>query len=193
MSAEDRKKWDAKYADAAASESRPSDVLQNVVDLLPEAGRALDIAGGAGRHSLWLAERGWQVTLADISPIGLHQAARRATDRGLSIDTLPIDFDNQPLPPGPWDLIVSVLFYCPAHWTRFASALAPGGVLLYLQPTRRNLERNDRPPFQFLLPDGELPSLIPGLEVLHYEEGWLADGRHDALLVARRSSDEATR
>lgn len=160
--------------------------------MLPKSGRALDIAGGAGRHSLWLAELGWQVTLADISSVGLQQAARRASERGFSIRTLQIDYDDDPLPPGPWDLIVSVLFYCPAHWIQFASVLAPGGVLVYLQPTRRNLERNSRPPASFLLPDGELPSLIPGLEVLRYEEGWLADGRHDALLIARRSAAEAT-
>ncbi len=34
---------------------------------LPEQGRILDIGGGAGRYSDWLAERGYQVTLADPS------------------------------------------------------------------------------------------------------------------------------
>ena len=35
---------------------------------LPPAGRVLDLGGGAGRWTLWLAERGYSVTLADLSP-----------------------------------------------------------------------------------------------------------------------------
>ena len=57
-------------------------------------------------------------------------------------------------------------------------------------PTRRNLQRHARPPAQYLLEDGELLSLIEELEVLQHEEGWLADGRHDALVVARRPLPE---
>lgn len=39
---------------------------------------------------------------------------------------------------------------------------------------------------QFLLQDRELPKLVTGLEVLRYDEGWLAEGQHDAVIVARR-------
>ncbi len=35
---------------------------------LPQSGRVLDIGGGPGRYSIWLAERGYQVVLADLSP-----------------------------------------------------------------------------------------------------------------------------
>ncbi len=35
---------------------------------LPLGGRVLDIGGGPGRYTLWLAERGHRVTLADLSP-----------------------------------------------------------------------------------------------------------------------------
>lgn len=36
-----------------------------------------------------------------------------------------------------------------------------------------------------LLEDGELPRLMPpGLEVTTYTEGWTAEGRHEARLVA---------
>jgi len=39
-----------------------------IEDFLPPAARILDIGGGPGRYSLWLAERGHTVTLADLSP-----------------------------------------------------------------------------------------------------------------------------
>lgn len=35
---------------------------------LPPGARVLDIGGGPGRYSFWLAEQGHQVTLADLSP-----------------------------------------------------------------------------------------------------------------------------
>ncbi len=35
---------------------------------LPSHGRVLDIGGGPGRYSIWLAQRGYTVVLADLSP-----------------------------------------------------------------------------------------------------------------------------
>jgi S-adenosylmethionine-dependent methyltransferase len=35
---------------------------------LPHDGRILDIGGGPGRYSIWLAQRGYRIVLADISP-----------------------------------------------------------------------------------------------------------------------------
>jgi S-adenosylmethionine-dependent methyltransferase len=35
---------------------------------LPPMGRILDLGGGPGRYTIWLAERGYRVVLADLSP-----------------------------------------------------------------------------------------------------------------------------
>jgi len=44
-------------------------VTCRVIDAhLPEGARVLDIGGGPGRYSLWLAERGHRVALVDLSP-----------------------------------------------------------------------------------------------------------------------------
>ena len=67
--------------------------------------------------------------------------------------------------------------------------LAPGGVLVVVQPTVTNLERHEKPPRPFLLDDGELPTLVGDLDIVHYEEGWLAEGRHEAVIVARRPGE----
>jgi hypothetical protein len=50
----------------------------------------------------------------------------------------------------------------------------------------RNLERHSRPPREFLLDEGEARRLVQGWEVVHAEEGWLTEGRHEALIIARR-------
>ena len=37
-------------------------------------GRSLDVAGGEGRTALWLAYRGWEATVTDISAVALQRA-----------------------------------------------------------------------------------------------------------------------
>ena len=41
------------------------------------AGVALDLAGGAGRNSMFLLERGWRVDLVDISDVALGLAKEK--------------------------------------------------------------------------------------------------------------------
>lgn len=161
-------------------------MLVDLIEFLPAAGRALDVAGGAGRHAIWLAKRGFDVTLADVSDVGLQLAAERAGQADCPLECLRIDLQNEPFPVGPWDLIVSVNFLWRPLFAEFATNLAAGGKLVVAQPTRSNLERHDKPPAPFLLNDGELPSLVADLQIEHYEEGWFADGQHAAVIVARR-------
>lgn len=56
---------------------------------LPPAGaRILDIGGGPGRYSIWLAEQGYSVTLADLSPDLLAIAAEKASEAGVGLDAI---------------------------------------------------------------------------------------------------------
>ena len=188
MSNDDRDRWNERYRQGSHARGEPSKVLEGLAPRLPTAGRALDLAGGAGRNALWLARRGLLTTIADVASVGLSIAAERARAGGLALTTLERDLEVEGLPVGPWDLVLSVLYLDRDVLAAVPAELAPGGVLVVIQPTRVNLERHPRPPARFLLAPGELPSLVPGLDVLHHEEGWLADGRHDAVLVARRRS-----
>jgi tellurite methyltransferase len=186
MSDSDREKWNRKYAVGDPVPREPSAVLLGLDRYFPRAGRALDVAGGSGRHGIWLAGRGLNVTIADVSAVGLAVARERAAAADVRLTTLEADLEAGEFPPGPWDLIVSVCYLWRPIYAVYPRVLAPGGILAVVQPTVRNLERHDKPPAGFLLEEGELPRLVTGLEVLHYEEGWLADSRHDAALVARR-------
>lgn len=197
MSAEDRTKWEQRYTAIGFEVAPPSQVLQRLLPYFPavpqEPGnaqpvpRVLDVAGGAGRHAIWLSKLGYRVTLIDIAAAGLRIANERAKAEGVELETLCLDLDESPLPPGPWDVILCTMFLDRTLFARSVDALAPQGVVVYLQPTRTNLTRHEKPPEGFLLEDGELPALVAesGLEIVHYEEGWLEDGRHDACVVAR--------
>ncbi len=188
MSDADRRKWDQKHGERGA----PGDPQPPVVALegfLPRAGRALDVAGGSGRYALWLARRGLDVTLVDVSPVALDIARRHAA--GLSLTTRVLDVDDEPLPVGPWDLVFCAHFFDRRVYRTFSALLAPGGTLVVDHPTVANLERHASPSAAYLLEPGELPGFATGLEILFYEEGWTSpdgdDARHEARLVARRT------
>lgn len=185
----DRLKWDSRYREAAGAPAMPSPLLVELDPILPRQGRALDVAGGLGRHALWLARRGFDTTLADISPVALEHTQGLAEAEGLAVRTLAVDLETDPLPAGPWNVIVCVHFLWRPLFAAAAKALAPGGLLAVAHPTRSNLQRHERPGPAHLLDDGELPGLLPdSLEILHYDERWREDGRHEAQLVARRRS-----
>ena len=51
---------------------------------LPESGRVLDAGGAAGRYTVWPAERGYDVTLVDVSRTQLEIAREKVAERGLT-------------------------------------------------------------------------------------------------------------
>jgi tellurite methyltransferase len=81
---DERERWNSKYREApTAWTSAPDPFLvsafsEYILPLYSSGGSALDLAGGAGRHAIWLAEQGWEVTLIDISEAGLEQARQTA-------------------------------------------------------------------------------------------------------------------
>jgi hypothetical protein len=165
--------------------SRPRSCAPSTGYSRAKAGRS-PIGGGTGRHTLWLARRGLDVTLADIFPVALEIAQADAVSQGVPLRTLLIDLEAEPFPAGPWDLIVITDFLWRPLFGVLPTVLAPGGWLVVEHPTDSNLRRHSRPGPRHLLRDGELPRLVRGLEVMLTEEGWTEEGRHEARLIARR-------
>lgn len=200
MTAADRTRWDEKYARGDCPAPEPAASLRALEAYLPSSGFALDVAGGAGRNAVWLAQRGLHVTVADQSPVGLSRARELAAERGVALRTVETDLETAPFPTSPvagessakrgWDLIISTYFLWRPLFAHFPVHLAGGGTLIVVQPTRRNLERHARPPAAFLLDEGELPQLVPTLDIVHFREEWTDEGRHEAWLVARHHTSK---
>ena len=51
----------------------------------PTPGRALDVGCGSGRDAVYLAKRGWQVTVVDAVEKALDTARRRAAEEGVEV------------------------------------------------------------------------------------------------------------
>lgn len=86
-----RERWDERYAaEEAVWNPDPNALLvAELEDLAP--GRALDLACGRGRNSVWLAGKGWLVTGVDFSAEGLAKARRLAADRAVEVTWVEAD------------------------------------------------------------------------------------------------------
>ena len=111
-------------------------VAQAVTPLDP--GSALDIACGTGRHALWLAERGWQVTGLDFSRAALAVAAAEAERRRVDVRWLLGDARVWTPPQDGYDLVVMAFVHLPSVLPRAARWLHPGGRLVVVGHAVRN-------------------------------------------------------
>ena len=192
MSEADRIKWNDRFARTPKWAVHSSPLLQVLEPLLGASGRALDIGGGTGRHALWVARQGFHTTLIDVSDQAIETARAAAAREHVALTTQRWDADSEPIPQGPWEVILCFYFLHRRLFEQAPTLLAPRGLLVVAHPTKRNLERHPRPSAPYMLEDGSLPGLLPtSLEVLHYEEGWLEEGKHEARLIARRRCSTA--
>ena len=130
----DRIKWNRRFgSEPSYLGAKASPFLQREIERvksLAPGTRALDIACGEGRNSVFLAQQGFAVTGLDISDIGLEKAEQMARDFGLSIRFQRVDLDEY-LIPEQYDLILNFNFLLRSLIPKEIHALAPGGVLLF--------------------------------------------------------------
>ncbi len=184
-----REKWNRHWGERAEGGGEPDLWLLRALPLLPSPGKALDIACGAGRNALFLAERGWAVTGIDISEEGLALLDAEAGRRGLPLNTERIDLEAEPLlPSGPFDLVL-LLFYLQRNlFPAILSSVRPGGVAVVRTfSTAGDFPGGPGNP-DFSLRPGELLQIFAGWEVLMHEEGVEPAKRGGGLagIVARR-------
>ena len=168
----DRDRWNAKFVAGEGQLAEPDPFLIEGCAALPP-GRALDLAGGAGRHSIWLAQRGWRVTLADVSDEGLARGRERVARAGVSV-TFRRESAAETVAWGReghgFDLVVVFLFLLREHFAELPEFLAPGGRLLYKTYTSDHVRFAQGHSLRFALEPGELRTAFPSLRTLIYRE-----------------------
>jgi tellurite methyltransferase len=176
----DRDRWNAKFLAGEGQLTDPDLLLTEACSGLAP-GAALDLAGGAGRHALWLALRGWSVTLADVSDEGLALAARKAEETGVALtirrepaaDT--VAWARQSGSPR-FDLITVFLFLMRDEFPALPGLLAPGGTLVYRTYTSDHPRFTRGHSLRNALHPGELAAAFPALEtVLSREAAGIAE------------------
>lgn len=171
----DRLKWNQRFAsDDSYLGERPSPFLLREIDRIRQLApgkRALDIACGEGRNSIFLAQNGFEVTAVDISEVGLAKAAKRAEKEGVNIDFQRVDLDDYQFT-GKFDLILNFNFLLRDLIPQAVQALAPNGLLIIdtLMESPQLLATHKNP--AYFLRRSELPDICRDLqgEILVYEE-----------------------
>jgi 2-polyprenyl-3-methyl-5-hydroxy-6-metoxy-1,4-benzoquinol methylase len=179
--------WDARYrAGERGPGEEPSALLVRMAHLLPAEGRALDVAAGAGRNAVFLAERGLAVDAVDHSREGLRIAGELARTRGVTIATIVADLQSFDPGDARYDVVVNFHYLQRSLVPRLRRAVRPGGLVLFETYTiaQRDLPTGPSNP-DYLLEPGELETLFAGFEILLCEET-VSQTRALASLVARR-------
>jgi SAM-dependent methyltransferase len=167
--------WDRKYEEGLPSLTKPDPFFVSAYERLvdrsfPNAGLALDLAAGLGRHALWLADRGWQVSAVDVSEVAIGKLGQSAGQLNVKINLFAVDAADYDFEPVGFDLIILFYHLDRALFPKIVSALNPGGLFVCkmavhwgreLALTRANLRPLDK---------NELVSLVPGLQVIDHHE-----------------------
>merc|ERR1712216_762713 len=179
---EDRIRWNRKWEKGDHESAKGSSMSQLLLPYLPThrpqdyRPTLLDVGGGGSQDSLIFLKNGLQVTVVDVSDVGLNIACKRADEAGFGkfIHTVLADLEAQPnsrdvefsaspaLPRGPFDFVVNANYLNRKSFEAYFASLKEGGIFACVVATTTNLERNAHPSRRFLVKPGELKSLLPG-------------------------------
>jgi tellurite methyltransferase len=161
--------WNAHYTDPEYNAAPPDALLIQLAEGLAP-GRALDLACGAGRHALYLARLGWQVTAVDAAPAAIERLRRAAPE----IDARLADLERGEfrIEPASFDLICDFLYFQRDLFAAIREGVRPGGVFAGA------LRLSGR----FAMESGELRNEFADWKILYYSEsGGIA------RIIARRA------
>ena len=130
----------ARWNERFASENylfgkKPNRYLAEKIALLRK-GKALSIADGEGRNSVWLATQGFEVDAFDFSPVAIEKAQKLAHAHQVRVNFHCSDWPNFDWQPEQYDTIAGIFFQFadPESRTKLFEklnyALKPGGTLI---------------------------------------------------------------
>jgi SAM-dependent methyltransferase len=173
----DARDWDRRWTDKLLhAHGEPSSVVLEILEEL-EPGHALDLACGNGRHAMWLAERGWDVTAVDFSSEALRQAHERAAHEGLEVEWIEHDLVTYEPPRSAFDLVLVAYLHVPSHergtiLAAAATALSAGGTFVLAGHDLANIGTGAPGPSSpaLLYTPDQIGAELPGLEVTRAEQ-----------------------
>ena len=167
--------WNLKYEQGLPSLEKPDPFFvsafnQFVADQFPNGGTALDLAGGVGRHALWLAKRNWRVTVVDISEVAIHKLDQKALKLDLRMDLFALDATEYQFEPGHFDLIVMFYHFDRDICPRVLAALKPGGFLICKSSLSWDIYEGTNLTSTKPLEKSEILSMFPELKTVYHQE-----------------------
>ena len=149
-----RETWDARFSvDDYIFGTAPNVFLAGQRGRLRAGMRALCVADGEGRNSVWLAQQGLAVTAFDIAPRGVEKARALAQQQGVVIDYRIARVEDWEWAPDMFDVVAAIFVQFAEvdvraqMFTGMLQTLGTGGWLFLQGYTPRQLEyRTGGPP-----------------------------------------------
>ncbi|WP_051564656.1 class I SAM-dependent methyltransferase [Desulfovermiculus halophilus] len=183
----DRVRWNAKFEDQREL-GEPSSWIVDMHAMAPGP-RALDLAAGRGRNSVFLAGQGFEVLALDVA----DRAVRALKNHSIpGIFPVQADTDRLCLHPDSFDLIVCCNFLDRRLFPTITESLKMGGILLYETAMESDLAKSGQPMNRdYLLRANELLHVFWGLRIVAYQEAVIAEGPSvDPRVVARLAAQK---
>lgn len=181
--------WNARYAgDKYLYGKEPVLSLRNHVSVLRK-GRALDVAMGEGRNSVFLAQNGFQVEGVDCSSVAIEKAKKLAAEKGVEIDAKGQNLDFFLMPLMKFDSIL-MTYYRPnsRFFSEIRRGLVHGGTFLLEAYTVEQAKTapNQNLDFEECYKPNEILTHLKDFHLLFYKE--IPDGSaHTVQLIARKT------
>jgi tellurite methyltransferase len=180
--------WNARYAgERYLFGKEPVLSLKNNLEHLRK-GKAIEIAAGEGRNSVFLAQNGFQVEGVDCSSVAIEKAKKLAAEKGAAVDfkTQNLDFFLMPLMK--YDTIVMTYFRPNARFfSEVRRGLVAGGTFVLEAYTVDQAKAAPNPNLDFeeCYKPNEVLAQLKDLRVLYYKE--IPDGSaHTVQLIAKK-------
>jgi len=170
--------WNDRYAQPGfLFGTDPANFLLDQQDYLKRGMKALAIADGEGRNSVFMAERGLNVTATDSSEVAIDKARGLSAGRGAKVDYRLADLENWPWEPETYDLAVAIFIQFAAPDFRdqiFAglkTTLKKGGILMLhgYQPKQITYGTGGPPCAENLYTTDLLQTAFGDMEILRLE------------------------
>lgn len=163
MSLQDKEKWDAKYLKKTQL-LKPREASKNLQECLfhCKGTKALDLACGSGRNTIFLAECGFDVDALDIADVALNALNTQANENNLlsKINTHLVDLDTYEIKKDIYDIIIMTNFLDRAVIESAKTSLKKDGILFIETYMINDENEKDESNQKNLLKSQELKNLL---------------------------------
>jgi len=188
-------RWEARFSVGEyVFGERPNAYLAAKAELLTKGSRALSIADGEGRNSVWLAQQGLQVDAFDFSPTAVAKARRLALGRGVRVAFHVSELFAWNWAPSTYDVVAAIFiqFASPAEREKLfpliKRALKPGGLLILqgYRPEQLKYGTGGPPEIDHLYTEAMIRAALQDMDIVElrcYDEA-VAEGKGHAGMSA---------
>ena len=163
------KTWDERHEQGSDFPKEPASFLKEHIHRLPR-GKALDLAMGIGRNSIFLAMNGYEVDSIDFSEVAIEKVRSFAQKKSLLIHAMKADLTHYQISENTYDVILNFYFLERLLIPHIKKGLKQGGMILFETYTTEQPHYGRPHNPAYLLKPNELLHSFMDLHIIYYHE-----------------------